>query len=54
MVPLDTRTPGSSREIYSEDASDGTIRQQIFFGMDAITGNYWTRCSQVQYAGLFD
>ena len=24
MVLLDTRTPGASREIYSEDADDGT------------------------------
>ena len=28
MVPLGTGTPGTSREIYSEDADDGTMNSQ--------------------------
>ena len=31
VVLLDTGTPGTSREIYSEDADDGT-RTCLFFG----------------------
>ena len=31
MVLLDTGTPGTSREIYSEDADDGTRNHNPYF-----------------------
>ena len=31
MVLLDTGTPGTSREIYSEDADDGTQSRNLSF-----------------------
>ena len=38
MVLLDTGTPGTSREIYSEDADDGTRTQEIIMHIKSECG----------------
>ena len=53
MVPLDTGTPGTSREIYSEDADGetdpGVASSGLTIGILTVNFSTGTRSSCVQY-----